>query len=239
MSEYSKNALEILRQPVKTMQWYIIPLLLIVMYIVTNELQKKNYNVLLGAAALWGMDLFNEIWNSIVFHATGFAPVWGTPVVGAGSTSLLLLIGYNIEISFMFLIMGITVCKMLPVNKTTKLFKSDSCCLFKAISGKMTDVTKAKALNIKFNNRVVLALVLTLLSVLIECFLNYSGLLTWEYSWWSRSCPYLVYLIGYLPFYTMAFIVHDMPRKKQLITLGIIFGIDILLLIIFGSIGWM
>ena len=44
-----------------------------------------------GGAALWGMDLFNEIWNSIVFHASGFAPVWGTPG-GVGDTALLLLI---------------------------------------------------------------------------------------------------------------------------------------------------
>jgi hypothetical protein len=239
MTEYSKNALEILRKPAETMQWYIIPILLIVMYIVTNELNKKNYNVLLGAAALWGMDIFNEIWNSIVFHATNYAPVWGTPVVGSGSTSLLLLIGYNIEISFMFMIMGITVCKMLPANKNSLLFKSDNNFIFKAISNKSSSEKKQKLLNFKYNNRVVYALVLTLLCVCIECFLNYSGILTWEYSWWSRKNPYLIYLIGYLPFFTMAYIVHDQSRKNQIITLSIIFGVDIILLIVFGCIGWM
>ncbi|MDD4839859.1 MAG: hypothetical protein PHE93_04225 [Clostridia bacterium] len=239
MSDYSSSALEILRQPAKTMQWYIIPILLIVMYIVTKELKDKNYNVLFGAAALWGMDLLNEIWNSIVFNATGFAPVWGTPVIGAGTTSLLILIGYNIEISFMFMILGITACKMLPQNPKTKLFKSENSWGYKTFCAKLPDIKKQKALNFQFNNRVVYALVLTLLCVCIECFLNYCGVLTWEYSWWSRSCPYLVYLIGYLPFFTMAFLVHDFSRKKQLITLGIIFGVDILLLIIFGSIGWM
>ena len=239
MSDYSENALEILRQPEKTMQWFIIPILLIVMYIVTTEIKQKHYNILLGAAALWGMDLFNEIWNSIAFHASGFAPVWGTPVVGAGSTSLLILIGYNIEISFMFLIMGITVCKMLPENKKSSWFKSKDNFIFKVLSKNSSVDKREKLLNAKFNNRVVYALVLTLLCVVVECFLNYSGLLTWEYTWWSREFPYLVYLIGYLPFFVVAFIVHDQKRKNQLITLSVIFGVDIVLLVVFGSIGWM
>lgn len=213
MSEYSKSALEILRKPQATLHWYVVPLLLIVLYIITKEIKAKNWNVLLGATALWGMDLFNEIWNSIVFHATGFAPVWGTPV-GVGNTALLLLIGYNIEISFMFMLLGISACLMLPED------------------------SKKKILGI--NNRVVFALLMTLLAVLIECYLNFAGILTWEYPWWSRKAPYLVYLIGYLPFFSMAFFVHDMKsRKKQFMTLGIIFSVNLLLLIIFGSIGWM
>jgi hypothetical protein len=213
MSEYSKSALEILRKPQATLHWYLVPLFLIFLYIITKEMKAKNWNVLLGAAALWGMDLFNEIWNSIVFHATGFAPVWGTPM-GVGNTALLLLIGYNIEISIMFGLLGITSCLMLPEDKKKKIFG--------------------------INNRIVFALVMTLLAVLIECFLNFAGILTWEYSWWSRKAPYLIFLIGYLPFFTMAFWVHDMTnRKKQYFTLGIIFGVDILSLIIFGAIGWM
>lgn len=77
MSAYSTSALEILRNPALTLKWYVVPLLLVVMYIYNKEISTKNWNVVLGGAALWGMDLFNEIWNSIVFHATGFAPVWG------------------------------------------------------------------------------------------------------------------------------------------------------------------
>ncbi len=213
MSEYSQSAMEILRNPQLTMKWYIIPILLIVMYIYTKQLHEKNYNAVLGGLALWGMDLFNEIWNSIVFHATGFAPVWGTPAI-AGDTSLLILIGYNVEISLMFLVMGVTCCLMLPEDKHARIMG--------------------------VNNRVFYAIVLTTLAVLMECFLNWCGVLTWEYSWWSRSCPWLIWLVGYLPFFTMAFVVHDMEKmKNKFITLGIIFGVDILCLIIFGSMGWM
>ncbi len=213
MSEYSQSALEILRNPQLTMKWYIVPLFLVLLYIIYNEVRANHYNILLGAAALWGMDLFNEIWNSIVFHATGFAPVWGTPM-GVGDTALLLLIGYNIEISFMFALLGIVACMGLPADK------------------------KAKILGI--NNRVFYAVLYTTIAVAIECFLNYSGLLTWEYSWWSVRAPWLVWLIGYLPFFTLAFLVHDMEKmRSKMITLGIIFGVDILLLAGFGAIGWM
>ena len=213
MSDYSLSALSILRNPQLTLKWYVVPLLLIVMYIYTKEAHEKNWNVILGGIALWGMDLFNEIWNSIVFHATNFAPVWGTPM-GVGDTALLILIGYNIEISFMFAMMGIMACLSLPKDPKQKI--------------------------LGVNNRVFLAVLFTTLAVIVECFLNYSGLLTWEYPWWSLKCPYLIWLIGYLPFFTMAFVVHDMKkRKNQFITLGIIFGVDILALIIFGAMGWM
>lgn len=213
MSDYSVSALEILRNPQATMKWYIIPLFLILVYAISDQTKRKNYNVLLGAAALWGMDLFNEIWNSIVFHATGFAPVWGTPM-GVGDTSLLLLIGYNIEISIMFAFMGLAACLTLPEDKKMKI--------------------------LGINNRVFFALLFTLLAVIVECFLNYAGILTWEYSWWSIRCPWLIYLIGYLPFFSMAYFVHDLStRKKQIIAVSSIIGFDVLLLIIFGSIGWM
>jgi len=96
--------MEILRNPQKTMQWYIIPLFLVVLYIYYRELHDKHYNVVLGGLALWGMDLFNEIWNSIVFHATGLRRMGNSG--GTGNTALLLLIGYNIEISLMLRLWG-------------------------------------------------------------------------------------------------------------------------------------
>ena len=213
MSDYSIEALSILRNPQLTLKWYVVPLLIIVLYIYNKEAHEKHWNVILGGLALWGMDLFNEIWNSIVFHATGFAPVWGTPA-GVGNTALLLLIGYNIEISFMFAIMGVMACLSLPEDPKKKI--------------------------IGVNNRVFLAVLYTTLAVVVECFLNYAGVLTWEYPWWSLQCPYLIWLIGYLPFFTMAFVVHDMKKmKNKILTLGVIYGVDIAALVVFGLMGWM
>jgi len=212
MSDYSINALKILRNPQATMKWYIVPLFILLLYVLTREFKEKNYSVLLGAAALWGMDIFNEIINSIVFHATGFAPIWGTP--GSGGSALLILIGYNLEISIGFAFMGLMTCHALIKDKHKKV--------------------------LGINNRIVYAVVMAILAVLIECFLNYSGLLTWEYTWWSRSNPWLIFVFGYLTFFTIAIVVHDMEKyKNKFITLAVLYGVDILLLVIFGLMGWM
>ncbi len=47
-------------------------------------------------------------------------------------------------------------------------------------------------------------------------------------------------LIGYLPFFLVAFWVHDMKdMKSKLTTLGVIYGFDSACLVIFGGmLGW-
>lgn len=211
-SGYTQSSLEILRQPQQTLHWYVIPIFLLVLYVVTKELSEKHYKILLGGLALWGVDLFNEIWNSMVCFISGYAPVWGAPV-GVGDTAWLILIGYNVEISMMFLILGITACLMLPKDPKVKI--------------------------LGINNRVFLCIVLTTLAVIIECFLNYCGILTWEWPFWQRSCPWLIWLIGYLPFFTAAFYVHDRPTVKDSAkVVGGILGFDLVLLIICAFMGW-
>lgn len=148
----------------------------------------------------------------MICFISGYAPVWGTPVVGAGRTAWLLMIGYNAEISIMFLIMGVMACLSLPKDPKKKI--------------------------LGINNRVFLAVVLTTAAVIVECFLNYCGVLTWEWSFWQRSCPWLLWLIGYLPFFATAFYVHDRPTIKQsaMVTGGIL-GFDAILIIILACIG--
>lgn len=210
-SAYTQSAFEILRKPQLTMQWYMVPLLLIVVYIVIKELKEKHYMVLLGGVALWGMDVFNELWNSMVCSLSGFAPVWGTPQ-GVGQTSWLILIGYNIEISMMFLLFGICACLLLPEDRKKKI--------------------------IGINNRIFWCLVLTTAAVCVECFLNYCGILTWEWPFWQRSCPWLLWLIGYLPFFSMAFFVHDRQSVKSGLKVdGIILGNDLIIAIVAGACG--
>ena len=211
-SEYTQSALTILRNPQATMHWYVVPLFVMVLYFISKELKEKNYQVVLGGFALWGVDIFNEIWNSMICFSSGWAPVWGTPV-GVGNTALLLMIGYNIEISMMFLMMGMMACHNLPKDP------------------------KAKILGI--NSRIFLACVLTTTAVAVECFLNYCGILTWEWSFWQRSCPWVLWLIGYLPFFSVAFWVHDQKTIKGSVKIvGGILGADLLLIIICAFLGW-
>lgn len=208
-TESASQALAILRDP-SQFQWYIIPLLLIVIYIYSVELSKKNWSIFFAGLALWGMDWFNEIWNALVFHFTQYAPVWGAP----GETAYLILIGLNIEITLMFAIMGIAAAYALPKDRTLKIFG--------------------------LPNRIVYAVGFTIAAVIVEMILNAIGALTWEYSWWNISAPWLIFLIGYLYFFLVSFWVYDMESvRKKATTVGIILGFDLLCLIVFaGFLGW-
>jgi hypothetical protein len=204
MAESAQTALTLLRDG-SHFQWYVIPMLLFVMYIYANEVERGNWSMVLAGLAFWLMDWFNEIWNGLVFHFTGFSPVWGTP--GNGS-ALVILIGLNIEICFMFAIMGIVMCKMLPKDKSMKV--------------------------LGVPNRLVYAIVGSILAVGIECLLNWVGALTWEFKWWSMGAPWLIWLIGYMPFFLVSFWVFDMKTiKSKLITVGTLAAIVIVSIILF------
>lgn len=204
-TESAQRALEILRKGGVTFQWYVIPLFAFVVYVYATEIERKNWNLLFAGLAFWGMDWFNEIWNSLVFHFTGYAPLWAAP----GNTAFLILIGLNIEICFMFAVAGITFSKMLPKDK------------------------KLKILGIP--NRLFFATVNAIFCVLIEFLLNAANALTWDYSWWNIRAPWLIFLIGYFHFFVVAYWVHDMKSvKSKAITVGAIFGFDILCALIFG-----
>ena len=116
-TESAQKALTILRQGSQTFQWYVIPLLAFVFYVYTAEAEKRNWSLILAGLTFWGMDWINEIINSLVFHFTNYAPIWGAP----GRTAFLILIGLNIEICFMFAVSGIIWAKMLPADKKTRL----------------------------------------------------------------------------------------------------------------------
>ena len=205
-TESAQQALSILRDG-SLFQWYVIPLFAFVVYVYAVEVERRNWNLFFAGLAFWGMDWFNEIWNSLVFYLTNQAPVWGAP----GSTAYLILIGLNIEISFMFAVAGITFGKMLLPDK------------------------KAKILGIP--NRLFFAITGAAFCVFIEILLNSIGALTWEYPWWSATTPWLIFLIGYLTFFLVSFWVHDMKTiRSKIITVGVIFGVDILAIIIFGFI---
>lgn len=208
MTEHARVALELVRDSGQ-FKWYVIPLLLLVVYVYATEVERRNWNVLFAGIALWGMDVFNEIWNSVVLHATGRAPVWGA----TGPTAYQLLVGLNIEICFMFAIMGIAAAKMLP-PKQTRIFG--------------------------LPNRPVLIAINSAAAVGVEVVLNKAGVLTWDWSWWQPNFPFLIWLIGYVPFFTACFWVYDLPTvRRKAIAVGAIVGIDALAIIVFGAMGWL
>jgi len=209
-TQSAKEAVNILRDG-SQFEWYVIPLFAFVVYVYAVEIERKNWNLVFAGLAFWGMDWFNEIWNSLVFHFSNFAPVWAAP----GKTAYLILIGLNIEISFMFAIAGIVFSKLLLPDKTTKIYG--------------------------IPNRIFFAVVFSIFCVFVEVLLNGIRALTWDYSWWNTSRPLLIILFGYLPFFLVAYWVFDMESvRKKMITTGIIFSIDGLAIIVFGFVlGWL
>jgi len=207
MSESTLQALAILRDG-SLFKWYVIPLLSFVFYVYVVEVEKRNWNLVLAGLAFWGMDWFNEIWNSLVLHYTGYAPVWAAP---GGDTAYLILIGLNIEIMFMFAVSGIIWTKMLLPKKEDKI--------------------------LGIPNRWVVAIGGSAFCVFVEYLLNSVGALTWDYPWWNRGAPLFIFLFGYLTFFIVAFWVYDMESLKRKIRIvSGIWVFDIVCLILFGSI---
>ncbi len=105
MTEASLRALDGLRD-LTMLKWYVIPLLAIVFYIYAREMKEArrtgNWDAVLAGLTLFGMDFFNETWNGWVLVLTGRSAFWTTP----GDTALRTMVGWNIEIMFMFAIAG-------------------------------------------------------------------------------------------------------------------------------------
>ncbi|HEY44065.1 MAG TPA: hypothetical protein G4O11_08800 [Anaerolineae bacterium] len=208
-TESALEALKILRDG-SLFQWYVIPLFALVVYVYAVEVERRNWDMLFAGLAFWGMDWFNEIWNGLVFHFTQYAPVWGVP----GKTAYLILIGLNIEICFMFAIAGVGFAKLLPKDKRMKILGLPNR-LFMAISG-------------------------SAFCVFVEVLLNSIGALTWDYPWWSAGAPWLIFVFGYLHFFLISFWVFDMETiKRKVMTVAVIYVVDIAFLIIFlGILKW-
>ena len=210
MTDFAQQAVSILRDG-SQFSWYVIPLFAFVVYIYSVEVEKRNWNTVLAGLAFWGMDWFNEIWNSIFFHLNGRAPMWGAP----GDTAYLILVGLNIEIMFMFAVAGVVFSKMLPPDKKMKI--------------------------LGLPNRIFFAISLSAFCVFVEVLLNAVDALTWDWSFWDANSPILIVLFGYLHFFLVSYWVHDMETvRSKLITVGTIWTVDVIAILIFGlGLGWL
>ena len=86
-------------------------------YVYAVEVERRRWDIVLAGLAFWFMDWFNELVNSAIFHASDRAPLWTV----TGDTSYLILIGLNIEISFLFLVAGIVFVKQLPADRALRI----------------------------------------------------------------------------------------------------------------------
>ncbi|MFW9773697.1 MAG: hypothetical protein ACFFEO_16215 [Candidatus Thorarchaeota archaeon] len=199
--------------------WYIIPLLAIVLYIYGVEIKKaretKDWSTIFAGLTILGLDLINEIWNALVFAFSQYSAFWTTP----GASAYIILVGWNIEIFFMFAIAGIIFAKFLPKDKDERMFGG------------------------RIPNRWALATGFALFCVIVEVFLNLGGYLIWEYPFWHWTWGFgliPIFFIGYFYFFVGAFYVYDKPELKDKIKIvGIIYAIGIVALCIFIPLGLM
>ena len=188
--------------------WYIITLLAIVLYIYGVEIKKaqetKNWSTVFAGLTVLGLDLINELWNALVYAFAGSA-VWATP----GASAFKILVGWNIEIAFMFSLAGMIFAKFLPDDKRKKM--------------------------LGLPNRWANAIGFAIFCVVVEILLNRGNYLIWAYSWWNWYNPILIFFVGYLIFFVGAFYVYDLPAiKSKIKVVSIIYGIALVIILVFG-----
>jgi hypothetical protein len=111
----TQDALNILRSG-DPFQRYVITLLAVVVYIYATEIKQQNWKGIAAGLALYSVHWFYEILNALIQHFTGHA-LWTVPT----GTAFLLLVGVGVELSFMFLIAGLALSKLLPADPKQKI----------------------------------------------------------------------------------------------------------------------
>jgi len=113
--EATAKAMSILRSG-DTFQWFVIPLLALVVYVYFNEISKKNWKGIAAGLSLYMVHWFVEIVNALIQRFSGHA-LWTVPE----GTAFLILVGVGIELSLMFSISGLIFSKVLPENPKAKI----------------------------------------------------------------------------------------------------------------------
>ena len=215
MTEATLQALDGLRD-LSMIKWYIIPLLMIVLYIYAKEIKlarsTDNWNAVFAGLTLFGVDFFNETWNGWVMVLTQRSAFWTAP----GDTALRTMVGWNIEIIFMFLLSGIVYYHTLSESTTEKI--------------------------LGIPEKWFWAIGFSAFAVFVECLLNAGGHLVWEYLFWERTFKgvWLIFFFGYFHFFCAIILVISLKSmKNKIITMSIIYAVPTIMNILaFGFLGW-
>lgn len=160
-----------------------------------------------GIAA--GLALYTVHWFFEIINAViCSASGYALWTVSPESTSYILLIGVSWELSMMFIVAGLALSKLLPEDRGLK------------IAG--------------INNRIFFAIANAALFSVIEIFLASTPAFLWVYPWWG-ALP--VFITTYIPFFLAAFIVYDLPAKKQKRFILSLAAVDIILLAVLVPLG--
>lgn len=215
MTEATIQALNGLRD-LTMIKWYVIPLLAIVFYIYTKEMRQAretgDWNAVLAGLTIFGVDFFNETWNGWVLHFTQRSAFWTTP----GDTALRTMVGWNIEIMFMFSIVGIIFYNTLSRDRKATILGLPEMWLW--------------------------AVGYSVFCVFVECLLNMGGHLVWEYPFWFLSVKGLplIFLIGYFHFFCAAiWVITRKTLQAKIALVSFFYAVPIVMNVLaFGFFGW-
>ena len=197
MTESARLALVGLRDP-STMQWYVIPLLAMVFLIYAGEIQAARrsgqWNAVIAGATLFMADFVNESINGWIFAFSGYSALWLAP----GPTALRTMVGWNIEIMFMFAILGVIYHRTIADDPATRI--------------------------VGLPDRWFWALAYSAVCVVVELFLNRGNLLVWDYPWWNRGPLAVVpiFVFGYLWFFLAAKFAIERPTLRARVTVPVV-----------------
>ena len=168
---------------------------------------------------------FNEItkknWKGVAAGLSLYAVHWFFEILNAlvqhfsghalwtvpTGTAFLILIGVGVELSFMFSIAGLVFSKLLPEDPKMKI--------------------------LGINNRLFIALANAAFFSVFEIFLAKTPAFVWVYPWWGALT---VFLTVYIPFFVVSMYSYDWKPKVQRMVIGILFGVDVAMLIVFAGV---
>jgi hypothetical protein len=198
VTEASQIALSNLRTT-DNLQWYIIPLLIILVYIYNTEIEKGNLDaVFLGIYwfAICGVVL--EIVNALVLHFTQYSALWTTP----SHSAYIIYVGWNIEIAMLAALIGLMNVKGLPKEKDKKIFG--------------------------IPNRIIMPILWGVQGLIVEIILNWAGILVWDWWFWNFPNVYFIFVWWTIPNFVLVWI-HDnysLAAKKILAGISIIIALS-------------
>lgn len=200
----AEQALEQLRK-VSSLQWSILPLVAVLLYVYAREIQEKNYRTLLTCLAFAGCGLLLEMLNGLIMHWTGRTALW----VAAGESSYLIFVGINIEIILCFSIIWAAAVRVLPEDRETKILGIPNRALFAATFG--------------------------FLSMGTEALLNRAGLLVWQWWWfrWPYALPQILVFYTLAWYGLIRFQDADISLRDRLKAIGVIYSVLVVAFVVF------
>jgi hypothetical protein len=185
MTPEAQQALLHLRQT-DHFQWYVVGLLAFVVYAYADTARRGEWDKVVLSLAFWSAEFVWEVFNGLVLHASGYAPLWATPEHSA----YVIYVGLNVEIACMFAVAPLAVLNVLPADRQLRLGPLPA--------------------------RTAVPVAFGLFCVAVECVLNAWGALAWAWSWWRWPNVALIALAYCGPFVALVWLYDRLSLRAKL-----------------------